>query len=68
MIDDERIHFQYQAHTMSDYSPHAAQSGFLDFVEGIPPSPKEIHLVHRENKAKYGLSRLLIALGYHVHF
>ncbi|WP_404970482.1 MBL fold metallo-hydrolase RNA specificity domain-containing protein [Vibrio campbellii] len=39
---------------MSDYSPHAAQSGFLDFVEGIPPSPKEIHLVHGEIKRNTG--------------
>ncbi|MEH0699339.1 MBL fold metallo-hydrolase [Vibrio owensii] len=67
-IDDERVTVQAQVHTMSGYSAHADQSDLLNFVEGITAAPKEIHLIHGEDKAKHGLSHRLIALGYNVHF
>ncbi|WP_199438220.1 MBL fold metallo-hydrolase [Vibrio owensii] len=67
-IDDEIINVQAQVHTMSGYSAHADQGDLLNFVEGIPVGPKEIHLIHREDKAKQGLNTHLIALGHHVHF
>ncbi|WP_045368105.1 MBL fold metallo-hydrolase RNA specificity domain-containing protein [Vibrio campbellii] len=68
VIDDERITVQAQVHTMSGYSAHADQRDLLNFVEGIPVAPKEIHLIHGEDKAKKGLNTHLIALGHHVHF
>ncbi|WP_045379350.1 MBL fold metallo-hydrolase RNA specificity domain-containing protein [Vibrio campbellii] len=67
-IDDERVTVQAQVHTMSGYSAHADQSDLLNFVEGIPAAPKEIHLIHGEDKAKQELNNHLIALGHHVHF
>ena len=68
VIDDERVTVQAQVHTMSGYSAHADQSDLLNFVEGIPAAPKEIHLIHGEDKAKQELNNHLIALGHHVHF
>ncbi|HHP0481236.1 TPA: MBL fold metallo-hydrolase RNA specificity domain-containing protein [Vibrio campbellii] len=67
-IDDERVTVQAQVHMMSGYSAHADQSDLLNFVEGIPAAPKEIHLIHGEDRAKQGLNNHLIALGHHVHF
>lgn len=65
-IDDEIINVQAQVHTMSGYSAHADQGDLLNFVEGIPVAPKEIHLIHGEGKAKHELHHLLTALDHHV--
>lgn len=67
VIDDERITVQAQVHTMSGYSAHADQRALLNFVEGIPVAPKEIHLIHGEDRAKHELHQRLSTLGYHVH-
>ncbi|MGF1695088.1 MBL fold metallo-hydrolase [Vibrio lamellibrachiae] len=51
-IDDEVIEVNAQIHTMSGYSAHADRCDLLKFINGISPSPKSIHLIHGEPKAK----------------
>ncbi|MGF1722568.1 MBL fold metallo-hydrolase [Vibrio kyushuensis] len=62
-IDDEVIEVNAQIHTMSGYSAHADKSDLLKFINGISPSPKAIHLIHGEPKAKERFASELTQTG-----
>lgn len=64
-IDDQTVEINAQIHAMSGYSAHADQSDLLQFIQGIPTAPKEIHLIHGEQKTKAHFVRELNAKGYH---
>lgn len=57
-----------KTHTLSGYSAHADQSDLIAYVQGIPTPPKEIRLVHGEDRAKEVLADKLRSLGYHVTY
>ena len=50
-------------HAISAYSAHADQQMFVNWVRAMPESPKEIRLVHGEEKARRAL---VMALGREV--
>jgi metallo-beta-lactamase family protein len=65
-IDHQEVQVRARVHTLSGYSAHADQSDLLRFVQDMPEKPKEIRLVHGEEKARATLRGKLEALGYKV--
>ena len=58
-LDGVRYPIRAGVHTLSGYSAHADQANLLSFVTGIRHRPREIRLVHGEDKAKRELQRRL---------
>ncbi|MCG5516387.1 MBL fold metallo-hydrolase RNA specificity domain-containing protein [Ectothiorhodospira sp. 9100] len=54
-LEGERVTIRAGVHTIGGYSAHADQNDLLDFIQGIPTSPKEIRLVHGEADARASL-------------
>ena len=46
-------------HTLSGYSAHADQNTLINWVDSMPKPPKEIRLVHGEQKARNALAKKL---------
>ena len=46
-------------HTLSGYSAHADQKVIVSWVKAMPEPPKEIRLVHGEEKARQALAHVL---------
>ncbi|USH03274.1 MBL fold metallo-hydrolase [Grimontia kaedaensis] len=55
-IDNKPIDVSAHIHTMSGYSAHADKNELLQFIEGIPTKPKEIRIVHGDEKAQEALA------------
>nr|WP_236781289.1 MBL fold metallo-hydrolase RNA specificity domain-containing protein [Aliivibrio fischeri] len=49
---------------MSEYSAHADQSDFIQFVEGIEEGRKEIIVVHGEDDVRREFERVLDTRNY----
>jgi len=58
MIDKE-IPVKARLHTLSAYSAHADQRMLVAWVRAMPEPPKEIRLVHGEEKARRALAEVL---------
>ncbi len=65
-IDEDEVQVNAHIHTMSGYSAHADCDDLLNFIEGIPQKPKQIHLVHGEQGAKQVFANILRNKGYEV--
>ncbi len=65
-IDEDEVSVNAHIHTMSGYSAHADKDDLMDFVEGIPVKPREIHLVHGEPEAKQAFASQLKGKGFNV--
>jgi metallo-beta-lactamase family protein len=65
-LDGRPYTIKAAVHTLTGYSAHADQADLIKFVKGIPVKPREIRLVHGEEKAKAALKAKLEALGYVV--
>lgn len=61
-LDGERFTIRAQVHQVSGYSAHAGQQDLLDFATGIKPPPRQIRLIHGEEKAKAALQAKLSEL------
>ncbi|MBT3198145.1 MAG: hypothetical protein HN344_10490 [Gammaproteobacteria bacterium] len=48
-----------KVHTISGYSAHADQNNLINFVKRMRHPPKEIRLVHGDEKAKLSLREKL---------
>ncbi|WP_462323213.1 MBL fold metallo-hydrolase RNA specificity domain-containing protein [Halochromatium sp.] len=60
-LDGRRYPIRAQVRTLSGYSAHADQQDLIDFVNGIPTSPRHIDLVHGDADAKVTLAERLRA-------
>ncbi len=58
-LDGQRIHIKAQIRELSGYSAHAGQQDLINFVKRMRVKPKEIRLVHGEDRAKLALQGLL---------
>jgi metallo-beta-lactamase family protein len=58
-LDDKRYPICARIHQVGGYSAHAGQSDLLNFVMGIPDTPREIRLVHGDEGAKAALKSVL---------
>lgn len=58
-LEGRRYTVNAQVHTLAGYSAHADQKDLLGFVRRMKKKPKEIRIVHGEQKAKAALSRQL---------
>lgn len=54
-IDGKRIIIRANAHTIGGYSAHADQKGLINFVKRMRIKPKNILIVHGDEKAKAAL-------------
>ncbi|MFA0414924.1 MBL fold metallo-hydrolase RNA specificity domain-containing protein [Vibrio renipiscarius] len=64
-IEGKEIEVKAQVHTMSGYSAHADKADLFDFIHGISPPPKEIHLIHGESDNKKEWAKELNSKGHH---
>jgi metallo-beta-lactamase family protein len=58
-IIQKRIPCKAGIHILSGYSAHADQNALVSWVKAMPEPPKEIRLVHGEEKARQALGRVL---------
>ena len=58
-LDGVRVDIKAQIRELSGYSAHAGQDDLINFVKRMRVKPKEIRLVHGEDKAKLALQGLL---------
>jgi metallo-beta-lactamase family protein len=58
-IIDRNIPVQAGVHILTAYSAHADQRMLVEWVRAMPEPPKEIRLVHGEEKARRGLAGAL---------
>jgi metallo-beta-lactamase family protein len=58
-LDGERFDIRAQVHTLAGYSAHADQQNLVDFIAAMDPLPREIILVHGEERAKRTLREVL---------
>jgi metallo-beta-lactamase family protein len=65
-IDQQEVEVNAQIHTMSGYSAHADKDDLLRFIQGIEPTPKEVHLIHGEPNTQDTFASTLKQLGYHT--
>ena len=57
---ERRVPVKAGVHTLTAYSAHADQQMIVDWVRSMPNPPKEIRLVHGEERARKALARLLL--------
>ncbi|WP_017005449.1 MBL fold metallo-hydrolase RNA specificity domain-containing protein, partial [Enterovibrio norvegicus] len=62
-ISGEHIEVNAHIHTMSGYSAHADRNDLLAFIEDIETKPKEIRIVHGDQKAQQALGELIRQKG-----
>ncbi len=60
-IIDKKTPTKASIHTLSGYSAHADQNTLISWVNSMPEPPKEIRLVHGEEKARNALYKALKA-------
>ena len=65
-IDGEKLMINAGVHTISGYSAHADQTNLINFVKRIRCQPKQILLVHGDEKAKQVLAKNLKQQGLKV--
>ena len=65
-LDGERKEINADVHTLSGYSAHADQKGFVDWVSSMPEKPGVIKLVHGEPRASTALAVVLESKGYNI--
>ncbi|MBT7308886.1 MAG: hypothetical protein HN842_11770 [Gammaproteobacteria bacterium] len=58
-LDNKRYTIHAKVHTISGYSAHADQNNLINFVKRMRHPPKEIRLVHGDEKAKLSLREKL---------
>jgi metallo-beta-lactamase family protein len=58
-LDGRRYDIRARIHTLGGYSAHADQRDLLDFIGAMSPLPKEVILVHGEQRAKRALRQAL---------
>ena len=58
-LDGQRIEIKAKISELSGYSAHAGQDDLINFVKRIRVKPKEIRLVHGDQRAKETLCELL---------
>jgi metallo-beta-lactamase family protein len=58
-LDGQRIEIKAKISELSGYSAHAGQDDLINFVKRIRVKPKEIRLVHGDQRAKETLRELL---------
>lgn len=56
-LDGERCLIRARIHQVGGYSAHAGQSDLLAFIAGIPEAPREIRIVHGDERAKRALQK-----------
>lgn len=61
-LNHQRIDIKAGIHTISGYSAHADQSDLINFVTQMKERPKEIRIVHGDEKAKAELADKLRSL------
>jgi len=59
LLDGDEVEVRAKVHTIKGFSAHTDQSGLRRFVKGIQDPPKEIRIVHGDDKAKLMLQNLL---------
>ncbi|WP_250657364.1 MBL fold metallo-hydrolase RNA specificity domain-containing protein [Alkalimarinus coralli] len=57
VLDGVKYQINAQVHTISGYSAHADQKNLIDFVKRMKRKPKEIRIVHGDERAKNELAR-----------
>ncbi|MBU1566215.1 MAG: MBL fold metallo-hydrolase [Proteobacteria bacterium] len=60
---EKKIPVKAGIHTLTAYSAHADQQMLVDWVHAMPEPPKEIRLVHGEDKARQALAMALNRIG-----
>lgn len=65
-LNGEKIKIKAGIHSLSGYSAHADQAGFLKWVKSMPEKPELIRLVHGEPEAKKAFADVLMENGYAV--
>lgn len=58
-IDGHNYDIKAKIHSIGGYSAHADQQNLIDFVTGIPESPKQVRIVHGDEEAKQTLQNKL---------
>lgn len=58
-LDGQRIEIKAKISELSGYSAHAGQADLINFVKRMRVKPKEVRLVHGDQRAKETLRRLL---------
>ena len=66
-LDGKSYPIKAQVHNLAGYSAHADQKNLLNFVRRIRQGPREVVLVHGEDKAKQALAGKLRGLGLRVN-
>ncbi|WP_020405761.1 MBL fold metallo-hydrolase RNA specificity domain-containing protein [Hahella ganghwensis] len=64
VLDGNRFDIRSGVYSLSGYSAHADQQDLIDFVSGIRIKPKEIRIVHGDERAKKALQSKLKALSF----
>ena len=55
ILDGEKIDIMAGVHTLSGYSAHADQTDLVNFIKRMPFKPREVIVVHGDDKAKQAL-------------
>ncbi|BFM49644.1 MBL fold metallo-hydrolase [Marinomonas sp. THO17] len=58
-LDGERFAIKAQVQQISGYSAHAGQEDLLNFIRRMRSQPKQIYLVHGDDKAKQALKKCI---------
>lgn len=58
-LDGQRIDIRAGIHTLGGYSAHADQKDLLNFIARMRVKPRQIRLVHGEDRVKHSLASLL---------
>ncbi len=58
-LDGQRISIRAAVHTLEGYSAHADQKDLLNFIDRMRRKPRQVRLVHGDDRAKQALATLL---------
>jgi metallo-beta-lactamase family protein len=58
-LDGQRIPIRAAVHTLEGYSAHADQKDLLNFIDRMRRKPRQVRLVHGDERAKQALATLL---------
>jgi metallo-beta-lactamase family protein len=58
-LDGQRITIRAAVHTLEGYSAHADQKDLLNFIDRMRRKPRQVRLVHGDERAKQALALLL---------
>ena len=66
MLDGQRFDIRAKVHTLGGFSAHADQKDLLNFIDRIPQPPRQVRIVHGDDKAKATLAQRIRDFGKNI--